>query len=35
MSSQDMVADELTKSLSRQNFRNFVNQLELVSSESQ
>ena len=35
VSSQDMIADELIKSLSRQNFRDFVKQLRLVSSESQ
>ena len=35
VSSWDMVADELMKPLSRQNFRDFVNQLGLVSSESQ
>ena len=35
VSSQDMVADGLTKSLSRQNFKNFVNQLGLASSGSQ
>ena len=35
MSSWDMIVNDLTKSLSRQNFKNFVNQLRLVSSESQ
>ena len=35
VSSWDMVADGLTKPLPRQNFRDFVNQLELVSSGSQ
>ena len=35
VSSQNMIADDLTKSLSKQNFKNFVNQLRLVSSESQ
>ena len=33
--SQDMVADDLTKSLSRQNFKDFVDQLGLASSGSQ
>ena len=33
--SQDMIADGLMKSLSRQNFKNFVNQLGLESSGSQ
>ena len=33
--SQDMFADGLTKSLSRQNFKDFVNQLGLGSSGSQ
>ena len=31
MFSWDIIADDLTKSLSRQNFKNFVNQLRLVS----
>ena len=35
MFSQNMIVNDLTKSLSRQNFKNFVNQLRLVSSESQ
>ena len=35
VSSQDMIADSLMKSLSRQNFKNFVNQLKLESSGSQ
>ncbi len=32
--SQDMIADELIKSLSRQNFKRFIEQLKLKSSES-
>ena len=35
VSSQNMIADDLIKSLSRQNFKNFVNQLRLESSGSQ
>ena len=35
MFSQNMIVNDLTKSLSRQNFKNFMNQLKLVSSESQ
>ena len=35
MSSWDMIVNDLTKSLSRQNFKNFMNQLRFVSSESQ
>ena len=35
MFSWNMIVNDLTKSLSRQNFKNFVNQLRLVSSESQ
>ena len=35
MFSQNMIVNDLTKSLSKQNFKNFVNQLRLVSSESQ
>ncbi len=34
ISSQDMIADELIKSLSRQNFKRFIEQLRLKSSES-
>ncbi len=34
VSSQDMIADELIKSLSRQNFKRFIEQLKLKSSES-
>ncbi len=34
VSSQDMIADELIKSLSRQNFKRFIEQLRLKSSES-
>ena len=33
--SQNMIADSLMKLLSRQNFKNFVNQLRLESSGSQ
>ena len=35
MSSQNMIVNDLIKSLSKQNFKNFMNQLRLVSSESQ
>ena len=35
MFSWNMIADDLTKSLSKQNFKNFMNQLKFVSSESQ
>ena len=35
MSSWDMIVNDLIKSLSRQNFKNFVDQLRLASSESQ
>ena len=35
VSSWNMIVNDLTKSLSRQNFKNFVNQLKLASSESQ
>jgi len=34
VSSQDMIADELIKSLSQQNFKRFIEQLKLKSSES-
>ncbi len=34
ISSQDMIADELIKSLSQQNFKRFIEQLKLKSSES-
>ncbi len=34
VSSQDMIADELIKSLPRQNFKRFIEQLKLKSSES-
>ncbi len=34
VSSQDMIADELIKSLSWQNFKKFIKQLRLKSSES-
>ncbi len=34
ISSQDMIADELIKSLSWQNFKRFIEQLKLKSSES-
>ncbi len=34
ISSQDMIADELIKSLLRQNFKRFIEQLKLKSSES-
>ena len=34
VSSQDMIADELIKSLSRQNFKRFIEQLKLKDSES-
>ncbi len=34
VSSQDMIADELIKSLPRQNFKRFIEQLRLKSSES-
>ncbi len=34
VSSQDMIADELIKSLSQQNFKKFIEQLKLKSSES-
>ncbi len=34
VSSQDMIADELIKSLSQQNFKRFIEQLRLKSSES-
>ena len=34
MSSWNMIVNDLTKSLSRQNFKDFVDQLKLVSSES-
>ena len=35
MSSWNIIVNDLTKSLLKQNFKNFVNQLRLVSSESQ
>jgi len=34
ISNQDMIADELIKSLSQQNFKRFIEQLKLKSSES-
>ena len=34
VSSQNMIADELIKSLSQQNFKRFIEQLRLKSSES-
>jgi len=34
ISSQNMIADELIKSLSQQNFKRFIEQLKLKSSES-
>ncbi len=34
ISSQDMIANELIKSLSWQNFKRFIKQLKLKSSES-
>ncbi len=34
ISSQNMIADELIKSLSQQNFKRFIKQLRLKSSES-
>ncbi len=34
ISNQDMIADELIKSLSQQNFKRFIEQLRLKSSES-
>ena len=34
VSNQDMIADELIKSLSQQNFKKFIEQLRLKSSES-